>query len=52
MHHSNPAVNEALTAARLTADLGEQKTRCLAMQHALYDDPAGFFAYSVDFARA
>ena len=51
-HYSNPAVDEALTAARLTADLAMQKQHYLAMQHALNADPAGFFAYSVNFACA
>ncbi len=51
-HYSNPAVDEALTAARLTGDVAVQKQKYLDMQHALNADPAGFFAYAVNFACA
>lgn len=51
-HYSNPAVDKALDAARLTGDPAQQKTDYIAMQHALNDDPAGLFAYSVNFACA
>ena len=51
-HYRNTAVDEALTAARLTGDATVQKQKYLDMQHALNADPAGFFAYSVNFACA
>jgi peptide/nickel transport system substrate-binding protein len=51
-HYKNAAVDAALDAARQTADLDKQKTAYVAMQHALNDDPAGFFAYSVNYACA
>jgi peptide/nickel transport system substrate-binding protein len=51
-HYSDKAVDDALTAARLTGDLGVQKARYLDMQRALVADPCGFFAYSVNFACA
>jgi peptide/nickel transport system substrate-binding protein len=51
-HYKNVDVDAALDAARQTADNGKQKVAYVAMQHALNDDPAGFFAYSVNYACA
>ncbi len=51
-HYTNPAVDAALTKARLTGDLAVQKTHYAEMQAALTADPCGFFAYSVNFACA
>ncbi|MEJ1978792.1 MAG: hypothetical protein WDN49_24430 [Acetobacteraceae bacterium] len=51
-HYNNKAVDDALTAARLSGDTAVQQTQYVAMQHALNADPAGFFAYSVNFACA
>jgi peptide/nickel transport system substrate-binding protein len=51
-HYSNPDVDKTLTAARLSGDTAVQKTNYIAMQRALNDDPAGFFAYIVNFACA
>jgi len=51
-HYSNPAVDKALDAARLTGDPEKQKVNYVAMQHELNDDPAGLFAYAVNFACA
>jgi peptide/nickel transport system substrate-binding protein len=45
-------VDAGLDAARQTADKDKQKAAYIAMQHALNDDPAGFFAYSVNYACA
>jgi len=51
-HYKNEAVDAALDAARQTGDLEKQKAAYIAVQHALNDDPAGFFAYSVNYACA
>ncbi|MBV9786103.1 MAG: ABC transporter substrate-binding protein [Acidisphaera sp.] len=51
-HYSDTEVDKALEAARLTGDVAQQKTQYIAMQHALNDDPCGFFAYAVNFACA
>ncbi len=51
-HYSDKAVDDALAAARLTADQAVQKAHYLHMQQALVADPCGFFAYSVNFACA
>ena len=51
-HYKNAAVDAGLDAARQTADKDKQKAAYIAMQHALNDDPAGFFAYSVNYACA
>ena len=51
-HYSNPAVDKALDAARLTGDTAKQKVDYIAMQQGLYDDPPGLFAYAVNFACA
>ena len=51
-HYSNPAVDAALTAARLSGEEAEQKAQYIKMQEALNADPAGFFAYSLNFACA
>ena len=51
-HYSNPLIDAALTAARLSGDPAVQKMHYIAFQHALNDDPAGFMAYSVNFACA
>lgn len=49
-HYGNPDVDRALQAARLTGDPAQQKPHYVAMQKALLNDPAGFFAYAVNFA--
>lgn len=51
-HYSNPDVDAALVAARLSGDAAVQKARYGEMQRALAADPCGFFAYSVNFACA
>ena len=51
-HYSNPDVNRALDAARLSGDPAKQKVQYIAMQHGVYDDPPGLFAYAVNFACA
>jgi len=51
-HYSDVGVDKALEAARLSGDLGVQKTQYIAMQTALNANPAGFFAYAVNFACA
>ena len=51
-HYSNAAVDEALTAARLSGDLAVQKAQYIAMQQAFNKDPACLFAYSMNFACA
>jgi peptide/nickel transport system substrate-binding protein len=51
-HYSNPDVDRALDAARLTGDPAKQKVQYVAMQHGVYDDPPGLFAYAVNFACA
>ncbi len=51
-HYSNPEVDRALQAARLTGDAAQQKQYYVAMQKALLDDPAGLIAYAVNFACA
>lgn len=51
-HYKNDAVDAALDAARQTGDVEKQKAAYIAMQDALNDDPAGFFAYSVNYACA
>jgi peptide/nickel transport system substrate-binding protein len=51
-HYKNAGVDAGLDAARQTADKDQQKAAYVAMQHALNDDPPGFFAYSVNYACA
>jgi peptide/nickel transport system substrate-binding protein len=51
-HYSDPKVDKALEAARLSGDVAVQKAQYIAMQTALNADPAGFFAYVVNFACA
>lgn len=51
-HYKNAEVDRALQAARLTGDPAQQKGHYIAMQKALLDDPAGLFAYAVNFACA
>ena len=51
-HYSNPAVDRALDAARVSGDPAVQKQNYLDFQAALVADPASFFAYSVNFACA
>jgi peptide/nickel transport system substrate-binding protein len=51
-HYSNPDVDKALEAGRLSGDMAEQKTDYIAFQKALVADPASFFAYAVNFACA
>ena len=51
-HYTNPAVDAALDAARLTGDLAVQKKHYVDMQAALVADPASFFAYAMNFACA
>lgn len=50
--YSNPQVDAALEAARLTGDPAQQKVHYLAMQRALAGDPCGYFGYAVNFACA
>jgi len=51
-HYSNPNVDKALEAGRLSGDAAVQKASYVAMQEALVTDPASFFAYAVNFACA
>jgi peptide/nickel transport system substrate-binding protein len=51
-HYKNADVDKSLEAARLTGEPAQQKVHYVAMQHALNADPAGFFAYAVNFACA
>jgi peptide/nickel transport system substrate-binding protein len=51
-HYSNPAVDQALEAARQSGDPAVQKSSYIAMQTALAAVPASFFAYAVNFACA
>jgi peptide/nickel transport system substrate-binding protein len=51
-HYSDASVDKALEAARLSGDLAVQKSRYIEMQTALNANPAGFFAYAVNFACA
>jgi peptide/nickel transport system substrate-binding protein len=51
-HYNDPKVDKALEAARLSGDVVVQKAQYIAMQTALNADPAGFFAYVVNFACA
>jgi peptide/nickel transport system substrate-binding protein len=51
-HYNNPVVDKASDAARLTGDPAKQKSDYIDMQHALNGDPAGLFAYAVNFACA
>jgi peptide/nickel transport system substrate-binding protein len=51
-HYSDSKVDKALEAARLSGDVAVQKTQYIAMQTALNANPAGFFAYAVNFACA
>jgi len=50
--YSDPRVDEALEAARLTGDAEKQKGHYLALQRALVDNPPGYIAYAVNFACA
>jgi peptide/nickel transport system substrate-binding protein len=49
-HYSDPRVDRALEEARLTGDPARQREHYVAMQRALAENPAGFFAYAVNFA--
>ncbi len=51
-HYSNPRVDQALEAARLTGDPEQQKPHYIAMQRAMAEDPPGYIAYAVNFACA
>jgi peptide/nickel transport system substrate-binding protein len=51
-HYSDPKVDAALTAARSSGDPVVQRAQYVAMQRAFYENPACFFAYSVNFACA
>ncbi len=51
-HYSDARVDAALTSARLSGDASVQKMQYIAMQTALNANPAGFFAYAVNFACA
>ncbi|WP_158741963.1 ABC transporter substrate-binding protein [Acidisphaera sp. L21] len=51
-HYKNAKVDEALAAGRLAGDPAEQSKHYIAMQEALNADPAGYIAYSVNFACA
>jgi peptide/nickel transport system substrate-binding protein len=50
--YSDPRVDAALDAARLTGDAAQQKPHYQAMQRVLADNPPGFIAYAVNFACA
>jgi len=50
--YSDPRVDAALEAARLTGDVNVQKTHYIAMQHAMVDNPPGYIAYAQKFACA
>ena len=51
-HYSDPAVDEALSAARLSGDPAAQRVQYVAMQRAFYKNPGCLFAYSMNFACA
>jgi peptide/nickel transport system substrate-binding protein len=51
-HYKNPKVDEVLDKARLTGNPEEQKPLYIAFQKYLYDDPAGYIAYAVNFICA
>jgi peptide/nickel transport system substrate-binding protein len=51
-HYSDPVVDAALVAARMSGDKGEQRKQYVAMQQELVKNPASFFAYSTNFACA
>jgi peptide/nickel transport system substrate-binding protein len=51
-HYNDPQVDKTLEAARLSGDVAVQKIQYIAMQTALNANPAGFFAYVVNFACA
>ena len=51
-HYSNEAVDKGLDAARLSGDAAVQKKNYIDVQAALVEDPATFFAYSVNYACA
>jgi peptide/nickel transport system substrate-binding protein len=50
--YSDPRVDAALDAARLTGDAAKQKPHYEALQRALADNPPGYIAYAVNFACA
>lgn len=51
-HYNDPRMDAALDAARLTGDLAQQKIHYQEMQKILAETPAGFFAYTMNFACA
>jgi peptide/nickel transport system substrate-binding protein len=51
-HYSNPSVDAALVAARLSSDKKEQRKQYVILQQELLKNPASFFAYSTNFACA
>ena len=51
-HYKDAKVDAALLAARLSGDTAVQKRHYIEMQSALNANPAGFFAYAVNFACA
>jgi peptide/nickel transport system substrate-binding protein len=51
-HYNNPKVDEVLDKARLTGNPEEQKPYYVAFQKYVYDDPAGYIAYAVNFICA
>ena len=51
-HYNDPKVDKALEAARLSGDAAVQKSSTSPCRRALNANPAGFFAYVVNFACA
>jgi peptide/nickel transport system substrate-binding protein len=49
-HYSDPRMDAALEAARLTGDLAQQKVQYQKMQHILAENPASYFAYTLNYA--
>lgn len=49
-HYNEPRVDAALEAARLTGDTAQQRTHYQTMQRVLAENPASFFAYTMNFA--
>lgn len=48
--YSDPRVDAALEAARLTGDPARQKPHYIAVQRAMFENPPGYIAYAVNFA--
>jgi peptide/nickel transport system substrate-binding protein len=51
-NYSEPRVDAALTAARLTGDVETQKGHYQTVQRVLAENPASYFAYTANFACA